>query len=304
MTTRVLVTGSNGFIGSLVVSELLRTGFHVIALSRGENRVPQSPNLKYYSADITDESTIEGIFAKEKPNIVVHCAAISLVDACETNPDLCENVNVTGTKILVKQAQKHKAHFVFMSSDFVFDGRSAWVTESTKPQPISVYGKSKLKGEMVVRSSKVKWTIIRPVLVYGFSPYAVRSNIFTWVLQDLIHDKTVQLAEDQMRTPTFVGDLVKIIIWIIDSKAEGVFNVGGPTHLSVFEFGDEIGKMLGIPSSRIQARSSLLIPNAHLRPLHSCFDTKPLEKSIGESFLSVKEGVQLAYHQWKYHIHG
>lgn len=295
----ILITGSNGFIGSSLLAFLLQKSFYkIIGVSKGECRTPAHPNFKYLNVDLTHTKEVLKVFQRYQPNVVVHCAAISQVDVCEENPDLCADVNVNATKYLVHQSSKFNAQFIFLSSDFIFDGTQDWVDENTIPNPISVYGKSKLMAEEVVKNSSVKWAIIRPVLVYGFSHSASRSNIFTWVMESLKNENHIKVVEDQFRTPTFVLDVVSLIISIIENKAIGVFNLGGSEGISVLDFAQQIANISQLDSRFIHPVKSDSLENANLRPKSSCFIISREIEEFGIEPIGIDEGIKKSFRQF------
>jgi len=294
----ILVTGSNGFIGSLLVKELLQNSDRlIVGISVGESRVPSHLSFRYWNVDITNKAQIKQVFEKHKPQVVVHCAAISQVDISEKNSNLCNEVNVNATQFLVDESSKINARFIFISSDFVFDGRQQWITNHTKPNPISVYGKSKLAAEEIVKSSIENWAIVRPVLVYGYSKSAARENIFTWVLDSLKNGKDINVVQDQIRTPTFVLDVVKLIKNIIENSANGFFNIGGSEAISVLDFAKQIGNIAREDISKIHSVKSEDINGANLRPMYSCFSNSVLKDRFGFAPNGIKEGIKKALTQ-------
>lgn len=294
----VLVTGSNGFIGSALVTFLLLNSSHkIVGASKGKCRLTKQSNFEYVNIDLTSSKEISCVFQKYNPDVVVHCAAISQVDVCEGNPKLCTDVNVNSTKYLVNESNKINAQFIFLSSDFVFDGTDEWVHENTIPNPISVYGKSKLAAEEIVKSSSVYWTIIRPVLVYGFSPSASRGNVFTWVLESLKSGIDIKVVEDQFRTPTFVMDVVQLISAIVETGAQSYYNIGGGERVSVYDLARRIALVSGLNDEYIHPVKSENLIGGELRPKASCFDSQKIEEELGLSPVNLNNGIERALRQ-------
>lgn len=295
----IIVTGSNGFIGSLLVASLLKNkSFTVIGFSQGECRTPNHTFFNYLDINLADSEQVSNALKLFKPDVVIHCAGISQVDACENNPNLCTDANVNATQHLVNESSKINAHFVFLSSDFVFDGTNEWVVENTTPNPVSVYGKSKLSAEEVVKSSMLKWAIVRPVLVYGYSPSASRSNIFTWVLDSLKNGKHINVVEDQFRTPTFVMDVVNLIIGIIANSATGYFNIGGGEAISVLDFAKQIANIAGLAPVLIHPIKSADLKGASLRPKYSCFKPSKEIETLAVIPVGIQEGIKKSIQQF------
>ena len=293
----VLVTGCNGFIGSLLVNHLLGLGYYkVFGTSKGENRNPNLSPDSYLELDLLDTHIIADSIQNIQPEVIIHTAAISQVDKCEEQPELCQKINVGATNEIVKVSEALKCHLVFFSTDFVFSGVNNWVTLTTEPNPLSVYAKSKLSAEKMVLSLKNKSAIIRPVLVYGYSPVADRPNIFTWVLDSLENEKEINVVSDQIRTPTFVNDVVHLTSIICAQFYSGIFHIGGAQDISVFEFARKIAKQSKKEGNLIVPVSSKSLNGAELRPKNSCMKLEGNEV-IELSPMNVHEGIDLAIQQ-------
>ena len=294
----ILITGSNGFIGGALVRFLINaTNANVIGISKGECRTRSNPRFQYEDIDISHKEAVKFIVNQTQPNVIIHCAAISQVDECEKYPKKCSKINIEGTKNLVEAAQGIDAKFILLSSDFVFDGKEKWNSNKIKPIPISVYGKSKLKAEKIVETGSKNYAIIRPVLVYGFSPSSRRNNIFYWAYQSMKNNVPIRVVNDQFRTPTFVDDVIQLIVSIINKNASGVYNIGGSTRLSVYDFVVQIAKISKIPMGLVNESSSKNVVNANLRPLNSCFDNFKIIKDFEFTPLSTDEGIERALEQ-------
>lgn len=294
----VWVTGTNGFIGSHVVERLIsEKSYHVVGLSKGENRLSSIPELEYFEIDLSTDFDSAVTELLPQPDIIVHCAAISQVDLCERDPGLCESINVVATEKLVKIAKEYQAQFIFFSSDFVFDGSKKEIHEHDQTTPISVYGRSKEKAEYLVQSSGLKWSIIRPVLVYGYSRAASRNNIFSWVYTALRNEEKLQIVNDQFRTPTFVMDVVELVSGILNKKSTGIYHIGGNDVVSVCDFAQYIAVASGVDEELIQPKSSDLVSGGKLRPQYSCVNNSKINKEFQMTPLGFKEGILKAIQQ-------
>src|SRR5882672_576398 len=149
---KILVTGANGLLGQCLVKLLLQEGYRVVATGRGSSRLPAATAAKcvYYDVDITDEWAVHELFVKEAPELVVHAAAMTQVDECQLNQERCEAVNVKATAQLVLEAEAMSRHFIYLSTDFVFDGENGPYAEDDALNPISWYGFTKVQAESVV----------------------------------------------------------------------------------------------------------------------------------------------------------
>ena len=209
---KVLITGANGLLGQHLVKLLIdSTNYMITATGKGVSRLPfnSSNRFNYVSLDITNGVEVAAFIARDRPDIIIHTAAITQVDECEQNPIHCWNTNVTATRFLLGAAEIAGAAFIYISTDFIFDGIAGPYLESDLPGPVNYYGSSKLGAEKSVMESKLPWCIIRTVLVYGNILVGNRSNMVSWVQNNLSQGKPIQVVSDQWRTPTYVEDLAK-----------------------------------------------------------------------------------------------
>src|SRR5215831_4407302 len=234
---KILVTGANGLLGQYLIKQLLEKGFHVIATGKGNSRLPftGSSSYSYYSTDITVPLQVQEVIRNETPEVIVHAAAMTQIDECEQNHSQCELINVHGTAHLLTEAESSCKHFIYISTDFVFDGESGNYQEEDELKPISWYGFTKMQAEAMVQTSELPWTIIRTCLVYGNTIDGTRKNIITWVKESLEQGKHIKVVSDQWRTPTWVEDLAKGIILIIEKNACGVYHLSGKDLLTPYD---------------------------------------------------------------------
>ena len=215
---KILVTGANGLLGQTIIRLLLEKQYEVIATGKGEDRVDanSSPGYIYKDIDITDGPAVERLIMEHRPSIIVHAAAMTQVDQCELNKQDCYNINVTATRFIIDAAKAVNARLIFVSTDFIFDGNNGPYSENDEPAPVNYYGSTKLVAEKAVMESGLDYAIARSILVYGSVPATGRTNIVGFVRQNLEANKPIKMVTDQVRTPTFVDDLAKGIILIIE----------------------------------------------------------------------------------------
>jgi dTDP-4-dehydrorhamnose reductase len=157
------------------------------------------------------------------------------VDQCETEKDACWDLNVKAVEYLVEASKKHDSFLVHLSTDFIFDGKAGPYDEKAEANPLSFYGWSKYAAEKLVINSDVKWAIARTVLVYGIAHDMSRTNIILWVKNSLEQGKSINVVNDQWRTPTLAEDLANGCILIAEKEAEGIFNISGKDLLNPFQ---------------------------------------------------------------------
>ena len=283
---RVLVTGIRGLVGHhtyLACAE--HTRWEII----GTGRTPlQNPPYSYHPADLTRPDEVATLIRWAKPDAVAHIAAMTLVDACQENPPLCWKNNVTAIQNLVDALTTYapKAHLVFVSTDFVFDGfapREYCYKENDLPAPLSVYGASKLAAEWLVRQYPGPWAIARTSLVYGTAPYLTRDNIYLRIRQALLSGRDYALFTDQWRTPTWAHDLAEGIRLILDKAADGIFHIAGPEIESPYTFGQKVAQVLGVTPELIRPLTAEDFRQIAPRPPHSSLSIQKAQALLGYS---------------------
>jgi dTDP-4-dehydrorhamnose reductase len=249
---KILITGGNGFLGQHLC-KFLKEDHEIFAISTGDKRIPFD-DVRYNSVDITDANNLNKVFEDVQPDVVIHAAAISKPDECNTNRLLCDNVNVEGTRNVVNAAKsiKDSPHIIYISSDFVL-GEGGPHDETAVPAPLNYYGNSKLIAENIVASGGSMNTIIRPVFMYGETWQGMRSTFLHWVKQSLEEGKTIKVVSDQIRTPTYVVDVCKAINAVIEKKVEGLFHLGGEERVSPYEMAVRFSQLMGLKTSLIEA---------------------------------------------------
>ncbi len=300
MKQQVLITGSNGLLGQKLVQLLSQESeIELIATARGANRLPVSSEYLYVSFDITQEAEVNQVFETYKPNMVIHTAAMTNVDMCETDPEGCELLNVTAVNYLIRACEKYDTFFCHLSTDFIFDGENGPYAEEAEANPISIYGESKLKAEQLLQASSIRWAIARTVLVYGIVGDMSRTNIILWVKKSLEEGKTIQVVTDQFRTPTLAEDLA-IGCWLITkNQTEGIFNISGSDFLTPYEMAIKTAEYYGLDQTLIQKADSSTFQQAAKRPMRTGFILNKAYRELGYQPRSFDQGIALMAEQVK-----
>ena len=280
---RILVTGSNGLLGQKLVSALRDDAeVELIATSRGPDRTPEPLGSRYHALDITSREDVNRVFDSTRPMVVVHGAAMTNVDACETDPDACQTQNVTATGLLVDAAKRHRSHFIFLSTDFIFDGLNGPYREDDAPAPLSIYGHSKLEGERLVMNAGLgKWAIARTIIVYGVAPGLSRSNVVLWAKSALEKGQPIKVVDDQWRMPTLAEDLADGCIRIAKIGASGIFNLSGPDGMSILELVQRVGAFFSLNTSVVTAVKSDTLGQPAKRPPKTGFILDKARRELG-----------------------
>ena len=293
---KILITGSNGLLGQKLVKQLLNKNISFLASSKGENRNPQCPNAHYVQMDITKPSQVSAIFQEYLPSAVIHTAAITNVDYCESNISECKEVNVAATNILFHAAQSINAQLIALSTDFVFDGVRGNYKETDAPNPLSVYAKSKLAAEQLLQVSNYKnWAIVRTIIVFGEGSNLSRSNIVLWAKEALASGKELNIIDDQFRAPTWADDLAWACIRIAMMKKKGMFHISGPETFSIYDLVLRVAKSCGLETESLNKTTSESLNQAAKRPPKTGFDLTKARKEIGYNPMSFEESLKLLF---------
>jgi len=226
---RVLVTGGHGQLGRA----LLRTapvGMEVIALGSSD-------------CDVTDPATVRAIVARIEPEFIVHCAAWTDVDGCERHPERAWRVNALGAQHVATACAEAGAVLVYISTNYVFDGeRDEPYHEFDRPNPLSVYGASKLAGEEVVRALCPRHAIVRTAMLYD----AHSRNFVTTVLRLAREQSRLRMVADQYGNPTFVDDLARALWQLVVQPAYGTFHLINQGAASWYEWAVAVLELLDL----------------------------------------------------------
>ena len=175
---KILITGANGLLGQKLVYQLKwMNNVQCIATAKGDNRLLDKEGYEYVDADVTDHQRIKEVIITSKPHYIIHTAAMTNVDACETDHENCKKINIEAVQNLANICNELNIHLIHISTDFILDGESGPYDENATPNPLSYYGWSKWEAEKIVQQIKAPWTIVRTVLVYGMVDNMSRSNI-------------------------------------------------------------------------------------------------------------------------------
>ena len=237
--------------------------------------------------DITREPSLSAFFDGRHPDVVFNCAAYTDVDACETKRELAFAVNAAAAGRLAGLAASLGAHFVHMSTDFIFDGRKgAPYVEEDPPAPLSVYGESKLEGERLVRKRGGKWAIARSAWLYGKNG----RNLVDRVIALAREQGEVPGVTDQVGSPTWTRDLAAALIAIAKAGATGVYHTVNKGGCSRFEQIAFVLRCAGL-SARVRPVDSGGFPRPASVPASAALSTAKFEREIGHPMRSWREAL-------------
>jgi len=290
---RILVTGSNGLLGQKLTS-LLQSQREVkfLATARGKSAV-SIPNGMFQPMDICNPDQVFNVIHGFKPDVVIHTAAMTLVDKCELEQDECWKANVTAVETITRACELCNAHLVFVSTDFVFDGTFGPLTEDAEPAPVNFYGVSKLAAEKLVMKSTLDWCILRTVLVYGITNDLSRSNIVLWVKQSLEQGNSIRVVNDQWRTPTLAEDLAMGCFLAASRKARGIYNISGSDLMTPFDIATKTAGYFALDKSLIHVVDSTTFKQPARRPLITGLTIDKARNELGYQPHTFDEGLAM-----------
>lgn len=298
MKKKVLITGSNGFIGQKMMTEVLADkNFDLIALSRGSNRYSNTEGYLYIDGDVCNPEQMAEVISQHRPHFIIHTVAMANVEACEANIEACEQVNVEPIKTLVSLSEKYDVHLIHLSTDFIFDGKEGPYAETDIPHPLNEYGKSKLEAEKIIQASNSKWAIVRTILVYGIPNDKDRSNLILWVKNSLEAGKKINVVTDHYRMPTLVEDLTKATLSIMNKQAKGIYHISGNEGYSIYDIAMEVAQFWNLDTSLIQPVDSSTIESAVCRPSYTGFVLDKAMADLDFQPHALKDGLALMKQQ-------
>lgn len=295
---KILITGSNGLLGQKLV-HLLKNDPEVdlIATARGENRLNDKAGYTYHSMDISNLTEVLSVFEIEKPDAVIHTAAMTHVDQCEDDKEGCLKLNVEAVSYIIAACSTYNCHLTHLSTDFIFDGSKGPLSEDEIAKPVSFYGESKLRAEQMIQASTVPNAILRTVLVYGVAENMSRSNIVLWAKGALEKGDPIKVVDDQFRTPTLAEDLAQGCSLAAKQKAQGVYNISGADFFSIIDMVREIARFWNLDEGLINPVSSSTLNQRAQRPPKTGFIIDKAIQELGYKPHSFKEGLALVDRQ-------
>ncbi len=280
---KILVTGSNGFLGQKVVDLLAANElYNVVAISKGPNRNPNKTGYAFHQVDLLDQIKLTNFLSSWDFDAIVHTAAMTSVEACEADKAACQLLNVDLVQTLATYCTENQVQLIHLSTDFVFDGKKdSPYHEEDRPNPQSEYGKSKYASEQVLAQSSCPYAILRTILVYGINGDPNRSNLVLWAKTKLSQNEAIKVVNDQWRMPTFVDDLAYACQLAIERKAQGIFHISGADSMSITEAVYKIADYWQLDKGLITEISAESIGQADNRPRRTGFDLRKSSDELG-----------------------
>ena len=284
---KLFVTGVCGQLGHDVVNEAAARGYTVLGsdLQEAYSGVQDGSvvcTAPYVQLDITDREAVHAAISTVHPDVIVHCAAWTAVDAAEDHAEKVDQINHQGTRYIAEAAKSTDAKMVYISTDYVFDGKGTlpWKPDDRNYAPLNVYGKSKLDGELAVSSLLRKFFIVRIAWVFGLNG---KNFIKTMISVGKTHPQ-VRVVNDQIGTPTYTLDLSRLLIDLVETEKYGYYHATNSEcnpgeYISWYDFTREIYRQAGMNTEVIPVSTEEYGLSKASRPFNSRLDKSKLAEA-------------------------
>lgn len=287
MAQKILITGASGMLGKDLIDIFSKDKrYEVIGLSR--KRSSKKKGVQTVLLDLTDTIALKKFLKKINPEIIIHCAALVNVDACEQNHIAANGLHIQATKVLAAfRAKKNK--FIYISTDSVFNGKDGNYKENDKPKPLNYYALSKLKGEQVAQRINPHSLVVR-TNIYGFH-IPSGNSLAEWALDNFKKNKEVKGLEDVYFNPLYTKQLARILKKIIEGKEiYGILNMASKESISKYSFLHQLAKVFR-KKNLIHAISLNDLKFTVKRPRNTTLNTNKLKKII-KNIPSLEQGLK------------
>ena len=288
-TRTILVTGGTGLLGK-GMGETAPSGCRIFSVHQRDYAVEDS-RADHEVLDIRDKAKVDALFEKRKFDAVVHAAGIASVDYVERHYAESLESNLVGTLNITSASRRAGCYLVYISTNAVFDGKKAPYAEDAPPNPVNKYGRLKVECERLVQETLEKWTIVRPILMYGWNHPVCRPNPATWILEKLMRGEAVGLVDDVIENPLYNVQCGDALWALLKKRPQGVFHFAGGETANRYEFGRKIAEVFGLDASLLTRVKSSAFPDIAPRPPNTSFSTKRLARELGIEPMTLGEGL-------------
>lgn len=293
MNHKILITGATGKLGEAVTNTLKREilDCELILLTQDVKSIAPKKKQKVVQAFYDDVKWVKNIVLEEKPNVIINCAAMTNVDACEDNHKLAMDLNAILPETLARAAKIIDAHLIHFSTDYIFDGKNGPYDEDAKPNPVSFYGKSKLAGENAIKVElSEKYTILRTNVVYGSSSYG-KGDFISWLINNLEQERLLTIIDGQWCNPTFSEDIAWAVLKVVENKRYGIYNIAGKGYYNRFDIANIVAKVYELNSKLIKKIPEKDLVQKAKRPSKGGLINLKAESDLGIDFVDLKNGL-------------
>ena len=286
---KILITGGSGILGGYLV-ETAPPRVHITATYH--SNLPRSEGCDFASLDITDASAVDGLFREIKPEAVIHTAGAANVDFCQNNPERGYSNNVTGTGNIIEACRAGNIRLIHLSTNAVYGGDAPPYGEESPMEPVNIYGQQKKESDDLVRNSGLEWTIIRPILMYGWSRPWSRKDFVVWIIENLKAQKQISLVTDIFENPLSAEICARAIWKCVEKNISGEFNLAGQDTLNRYQLGQEVARAFGYDAGLIVPVKNESFKNIAPRPANTSFNTLKMSSVLGLEPQPLEKGLR------------
>ncbi|MGQ9566350.1 MAG: dTDP-4-dehydrorhamnose reductase [Candidatus Bathyarchaeales archaeon] len=281
---KIIVTGASGLLGSKLV-EIANKSYEVTPTHSGTSLFMNSIKM-----DITDFNQVSEVFKQIRPDFVVHTAAMTNVDQCETDRKNAWKTNVQGTENVARMCAKYAAKLVYVSTDYVFDGEKGLYREEDATAPINYYGFTKLEGENKVKQHCKDYVIARTSVLFGW--HERKPNFATWVINSLRNNTPITVVDDHFNSPTLAENLAEIVLEMLRRNLAGTYHTAGDERISRYDFAKTIANIFLLNKELITpTKMNQLKAWIAKRPRDSSLSVTKAKKTLKTRFMNIKESL-------------
>lgn len=287
----ILVTGSTGLLGK-GLEETLPKGWRILGVHQRDYAV-QDAKTRHLVVDIRDQRKVNRLFAARRFDAVIHAAGIASVDYVEKHYAESLESNLLGTLHITAACRKTDTHLIYISTNAVFNGGKAPYGEEDPVDPVNKYGRIKVECEKLVRETLERYTIARPILMYGWNHGVNRPNPATWMYEKLLRGEKLQVVDDVHENPLYNVQCAQALWAAVKIKLPGVLHLAGADAVNRHQFALTLAEVFGLDRKLIVAVKSSFFPEIAQRPKNTCFLTRRMSGELGIKPLKLSEGLRL-----------
>ncbi len=284
------MTGGTGLLGK-GLEETMPSGWRVVSLHQRAYKVTGS-KATHLILDIRDKRAVDRLFARRRFDAVVHAAGIASVDYVENHYAESLESNIVGTLNVTSAARRADTHLIYVSTNAVFDGKKAPYRETDPVHPINQYGRLKVECERLVQETLQRWTIVRPILMYGWNHAVTRPNPATWIYEKLLKGETVSMVTDVHENPLYNISCGHALWAAIAKRPSGIFHLAGRDEVDRYQFALAVAAAFGLDAALVKPVTSKAFPGIAPRPKNTTFVTTRMARELGVRPMGVREGLE------------
>ncbi len=289
---KFFVSGGSGLLGCALAFELIKKHEVISGLHNNPINI-KANNFSSITIDICDINSLR-VIENISPDVIIHAAALTDLEFCEKNPDKAYKINVEGTRNILNIAQKCNSKMVYVCTDYIFDGekRNYSYSETDNPNPLSIYAKTKLQGEELIKESYDNFISIRTSL-YGWG--INKQSFASWIVNSLREGKKISVIRDQISSMMFINDLANILDEMIEFDLKGIYHVASANSISKYSFALKVADIFDLDRNLIEPVTlDELIKKFSFsanRPNNISLDVSKIKRDLGKKMPSIIEGI-------------